>query len=474
LIRQLVTETMVVAVAGGLVGVLLAALVLEPLFAFVSGLVPTNARENLNLLVLVLTLAVSLGSGLLVGLVPALRLSRLQLTPGLSRASRSHGESLSRRGTQVLIAAEVALTIVVIAGAGLFIRSYLRMTSVDPGFDRDAVVAMDVAPIDQDNDAAIAAFYPALLRAVRAQPDTAAAGFCMYCFRGNAVEQLTVAGETERIRVAVRAVTPGTLEALDLSLRLGRLPEDRDLGVKPVPVVLTETAARRLFGGRPAVGAQLQGTRGAREVIGIVSDVNFQAPFESDRPDVFQVSADAHPVTTTLLVRPRASDPNVLVRLRETAQALGMPAVIDKLHTVRDRPNDRVEFAGERTLLAGALAVLSLALALVGVFGMTAFAVARRVREIGVRVALGATPRRIVLDSVLDSAVPAAAGLVVGLVGAALSTRVIASFLFKTSATDAGTFAMVSVGLGLGACLAAWIPARRAARVDPVKALAAE
>jgi ABC-type antimicrobial peptide transport system permease subunit len=141
---------------------------------------------------------------------------------------------------------------------------------------------------------------------------------------------------------------------------------------------------------------------------------------------------------------------------------------------VRDRPNDRVEFAGERTLLAGALAVLSLALALVGVFGMTAFAGARRVREIGVRVALGATPRRIVLDSVLDSAVPAAAGLVVGLVGAALSTRVIASFLFKTSATDAGTFAMVSVGLGLGACLAAWIPARRAARVDPVKALAAE
>jgi predicted permease len=473
LIRQLLTETAVLSFAGGIAGAIVASLVMKPLFDNVSGLVPENARVAVNLSVLAVTAAVALLSGLVVGLVPALRLSRVRIGAALSRASRTQGAPLSRRGGQILIAAEVALTIVVVAGAALLVRSYLRMGAVDAGYDRSAIVTMDVTPLDQDDDATIEAFYPALLEAVRTRPEVAAAGLCD-CFKRNVGDRVAVAGGTDAVRLTSRGVTPGVLEALDVTLRMGRLPSDRDLAVQPTPVVLSESAARRLFAERSPLGERVQFARAMREVIGVVTDVNFQAPFARDRSEVFYVSADAHPVYTSLVLRPRADAPNLVARLREAVQSVGTPSVIDAIRTGRERPDERVQMAGQRAFLAGLLALLSGTLALVGVFGMTAFAVARRVHEIGVRMALGATPGRVVRDTVRDAAVPAAIGLVIGLTGAALSTRVIARLLFNTSPTDAATFAAVTILLGVGACLAAWLPARRAARVDPVRALAGE
>ena len=473
LIRQLLTETAVLSIAGGIAGAVIAALVMKPVFDNVSGLVPENARATVNLSVLAVTAAVALLSGLVVGLVPALRLSRVRIGAALSRASRTQGAPLSRRGGQVLIASEVALTIVVVAGAALLVRSYLRMASVDAGFDPGAIVTMDVTPLDQDDDATVKAFYPAVLAAVRAQPEVAAAGLCD-CFKRNFGDRVVAAGGTDPIRLTSRGITPGVLEALDVRLRMGRLPTDRDLAVTPTPVVLSESAARRLFAERSPLGERVQIARAKREVIGVVTDVNFQAPFATDRPEVFYVSAEAHPVYTSIVVRPRADAPNLVARLRDAVQSTGTRTVIDAIRTGRERPDERVQMAGQRTFLAGLLAALSGTLAFVGVFGMTTFAAARRVREIGVRMALGATPGRIVRDIVGESALPAAIGLVIGLAGAALSTRVLASFLFNTSPTDATTFAAVTILLSLGACFAAWLPALRAARVDPAKALAAE
>jgi predicted permease len=471
LIQQVVVEGLLLSSLGAAAGLALAALVFEPLLMRLDGLLPTNAHPDHDPLVMAAAVALTLVAGVSIAAMPALRLSRVRVGAALAR-SAAHAAPLSRRGGQILIAGQIALTLIALAGAGLLIRSYVRMLMVDPGFDRSRIVTMQVRPVD-DDDAVARAYYPALLDTLRAMPEVASAGM-IDGLAARGAFRISVPGGTSEPFTQHR-VSPGVFEALGVPLRDGRLPDGPDLAATPAGLVLSESAARSLFPDGAAAGRLLTTGKTTRPVLGVVADVNFAAPYPSERPDVYYVSNDIPAFVATVVVRPRASVP-IAARLREAAHAVGPRVVVDGIFTGEETllTNGYVAFRRERTILAAAPGAVGLLLAMIGVFGLTAYAVARRVREIGVRVAIGATPGAVVREAVADAMRPAALGVVLGLGGAALATRVLTSFLFETTPLDPVTFASAALVLGVAASLAAWLPARAAARVDPVAALRTE
>jgi predicted permease len=419
------------------------------------------------------------------GLIPAFRLSRGELNQALASGSRRQGQGLSRRGGQWLIATEVAFAVVLVVGAGLMIRSFARIMNVDVGFDPASIVTMQVQPISAE-DGAQARFYPELLRAIRAIPGVEAAGAVDDFALSRVTTFTTGRAEGRRAGTESRQTTPGYLEALGIEPVEGRLPTEADAAAGREIIVLSETLAHDLFPDGLALGRQVQVGRRTLEVVGVVPDLRHGGPLR--RP----VSADAflpfanrasgnergaglrRSLGLTVVVRPRGEVPDLAGRLRQAAQSIGPPVLVEGIRSGTDWLSDRVVTPRRRTVMLGLLGALGLVLALVGIFGMTAYAVSRRTREIGVRMAFGARPGQVVGTMVRDALTPLVVGTLVGLAGAAAATRVIANFLFETEATDPATFATVAVLLTCAGLLAAWVPALRAARVDPVTTLRAE
>jgi predicted permease len=478
LVRQLLVESLVLSAAGGALGIFLAWLSLDLLVANIPMSLPSNAPATLNVTVLGASVGLVIATGLLFGLVPALRLSRVQVGATLAKGSRRHGSALSRRGGQLLIAAEIALAVVLVAGAGLMIRSFARVLDVDMGFDPDGIVTMELTPLG--GDAAVhTQFYQSVVQTIRTLPGVAAAG---------AVDHMPLAGSStvtgamvdgRSVGIAIRQILPGYFEALGVPLRQGRLPTDGDHAAGPPFVIVNETGARELFPDGPAVGRQITVRKTAFTVLGVVGDIRHGGPFGRVRAEVFQpyaASADSlrRARGLTIVVRPTGDNPDLGNALRRAAQSVGPRVLIESVRTGGEWLGQRVITPRRRTVLLGLLGGLGLVLAVVGVFGMTAYSVSRRTQEIGVRMAFGARPAAMVWRVVRDSALPIAVGTLIGLGGAALATRLIATFLFQTDPIDPATFFVVALVLVVAGCLAAWIPARRAARVDPVMALRAE
>jgi hypothetical protein len=278
----------------------------------------------------------------------------------------------------------------------------------------------------------------------------------------------------------MRQTMPGYFEALGLAPVEGRLPTDADEAAGRAVALLNKAAARELFPDGPAVGRQVEVSRRPMEIIGVVPTLRHGGPLaragrESEAFVPFQPREGAiRALGLTVVVRPRGDVPDLAARLRQAAQSVGPPVLIERVRGGSDWFGERVVTPRRRTVLLGLLGGLGLVLALVGIFGMTAYAVARRTQEIGVRMAFGARPGQVVRSMVRDAAVPIAIGTLLGLAGASLATRVIESFLFDTAPTDPATFAVAAVALAASGLLAAWLPARRAARVDPVATLRAE
>jgi predicted permease len=380
------------------------------------------------------------------------------------------------------LASEVALAVVLVAGAGLMIRSFVRLSSLDLGFNPDGLVTMEVLPLER-NAAVHKAYYSELVRQIRSIPGIASVGVVDNFVLGDSTTSTSISVAGEPIVPTVFDVLPGYLETIGARLRAGRLPTDADYSSGLRAVVINESAARAMFPGRPAVGQSFTASSQQPEpwtVLGVIGNLRHTGPLNVERKDApqvfFPLASRRARLTTSMVVvlRPSVTTADLAVRLREVAQSIGPRVLVERVRTGDDWFGDRVLTPRRRLVLLSLLGGLGLTLVIVGVFGLTAYAVARRTAEIGVRMAFGARPRDVVRQMVRDAALPVVAGLGAGLLGAYLSTRVIASFLFETTPQDPATFAAVVALVGLSAILAAWIPARRAAKVDPLVALRCE
>jgi putative ABC transport system permease protein len=479
LLRQLLTENLLLAVTGGALGVLLAWISLDAIVANIPLSMPANSPVTLNLKVLAATAALLLPISLLFGLVPAIRLSRVTLGSVLARGGKQRSTTLSRRGGQLLIAAEVALAVILMTGAGLMIRSFMRLAAVDLGFSRQRLVVMDVLPLDR-NPSVHQNFYSALLQQVRLLPGIASAGIVDNFSLGSGTSFSSIAVDGKSQGTTVFRATPGYFETIGATVVAGRLPTDADAASGFRAAVVDELAAKMLFDGS-AVGREF--TRAGADkapytVVGVVRDLRHGGPLSTRRePAVFfPLSIGEYDLNTAMavVIRPSAPSLDLAAQVRRVAQGVSPRVLVERVRTSDEMFGASVGTPRRRTVLLGLLGGLGVVLALVGVFGLTSYSVARRTSEIGVRLAFGARPGQVVMTMVRDAAWPIALGTIAGVGGAMLASQVIQSFLFATAPNDPVTLATVAAGLGLVGCLSALVPSLRAAKIDPVASLRTE
>jgi predicted permease len=460
-------------------GVLLAYLTLDSLIAIIPLSLPANSPAAINTTVLGFALGLTLLTALLFGLVPALKLSRAPRTISTMLAVHGHGAALSKRAGQWLIAVEVALALVLMTGSGLILRSFAKLVSVDLGFNTENVLTLEVEPLDQT--AAIRReYYAALADALRQLPEVVEAGaFDQRALNGGGTYSFPKADTGIGIEGPQRTVLPGFFPAMSVRAVGGRLLEDADR-VTGEAALINATGARRYFADN-AVGHTLR-TSGKFprqwRIVGVVPDLRHGGPQARVEPQMYvlpdptqsDVSLDA----MAMVVRLRDGASLSIDRLKQIAEAVGPRVLVGRVRPADAILNQQVTRPRHRMLLLTLLGLFGLLLTLVGIFSMTAYAVARRTREIGVRVAFGARPAQVVCLMIRDAAWPVVIGLLTGLAGTYYATRLIKSFLFQTTAHDPVTLFAVVALLGAAACLAAWLPARRAVEVDPITALRAE
>ncbi|HEX7117854.1 MAG TPA: ABC transporter permease [Longimicrobiales bacterium] len=490
LLRQLVVESVALAAVGGACGALFAVWGQAVLMRLQPGGIPRLAEATVDGTVLGFAVVVSLGTGLLFGLLPAVHATRrLDLSAAMKEGGRGGiGTRGGWRARTALIASEVALAVLLLVGAGLMIKSFARLTDVDPGFDPEGVLTFDLSLPGAEYATAerSAAFYRTLLQRIEALPGVETAGGTMILPMSGSdysisVEALDGAelGDDRDHSVQVRVVTPGYFRTLRIPLLRGRDFTERDRAGAPKAVVLNEAAAKMLWPDGDALGRTLElgttmGFRRGRiggEVVGVVADVKGRGPAEPAWPAAY-FPHDQVPIRSLSLAVRTPGDPNRLIR-----PIRGLVAELDPdVPMYGEQPMTRLvdrsvaEARFYMTLLA-VFATVALTLAAIGIYGVMAHLVRHRTREIGIRIALGAH-RTDVLRMVFRQAMAVAlAGLAIGLAAAAALSRTLSGLLFELSPTDPPTYGAVAVVLAGVAALATFLPARRAASVDPVEAL---
>jgi putative ABC transport system permease protein len=485
LVRQLLTESMVLSIAGALLGLGFAFAITEYLAHQGSIALPLLSSLGVDGQALAWTLVIAAASAVLFGLAPALKISDKNLQAALKESG--HGTSEGKKHEQVratLVVSEVALACVLLVGAGLLFRSFLRVLDVDLGFEPDQAAAIKVDYEDSGaNDTQRAdrrgAICEEMLRHVKSIPGIEAAGISdMLPLDRNRSWGLGAKGVAynpkEFPEAFVYVVTPGYLAAMGIELREGRDFNWSDTAASDRVVILNQAAARRLWPGQDALGRiaeiQMRDTR----VIGVVSDVREMAVEESSGPEIYVPITQAGPVGAELVVR-TALPPNALAAsVMRVLRSLNPGQAATEFRPIGQIVDHAISPRRFFVLLVSTFAVLGLLLALLGIYGVISYSVARRTQEIGIRMALGATRRHVLLGVLARTLQLALLGIAVGLIASFAAARLIASILFETRPTDPATFAAMA-GLLLAVAFAAgYIPARRASRTDPMVALRAE
>jgi predicted permease len=479
LIRQLLTESVLLSIAGAATGVLLAYVSLDSLVALVPLELPANSPVAINVTVLAFALGVAVITALLFGLVPALKLSRApKMISSVLAVGGRGGAPLSKRAGQSLIAIEVALALVLMAGSGLILRSFAKLIAVDLGFDRTNVLTLEIEPLDQ-SAVVRRDYYAALANALRQQPEVMAVGAIdQLGLRGGGSYGFPTADTGADVEGPQRTVLPGYFEALGVRPLAGRLIEEADR-LAGEAVVVNANLSEKYFGGN-AVGHTLQSGRARSRlwrIVGVIPNIRHSGPQGRSGPEMYVLPDPAATETSAALamVMRLGRDASLPVeRLKQIAEGLGPRVLVGRVRPASALVSQQVARPRNRMWLLTLLGAFGLMLTLVGIFSMTAYAVNRRTREIGVRVAFGARPAQVVGVMIRDAVWPVVFGLIAGLVGTYYATQIIKNFLFQTAPHDPLTLAAVVGLLAIAACLAAWLPARRAASVDPVSALRAE
>jgi len=484
ILRQLLTESLLLSAAGGGLGLLLSGAITRLLLSGAPIDLPRISAVGTDLRVLAACAAITIATGVAFGLAPALAANRIRPASAIADVSGGTAGPRRRRFLGGLVVFDVALAIVLLCGAGLLIRSLSRLFDVDPGFDPRNLVSMNVhlsGPRFRE-DQAIVDFYRRALERVRAIPGVRSAAVVSQLPLGNNFDAYGIHAEDrpnanpENDPSADRfSVSPDYLATMRIPLRRGRGVTGADRAGAPAVVVVNETLARRFWGAADPIGRRVKvgGTDGPwRTVVGVVGDVRHRGLDVPQSPQVYlpeeQFSADND---MTLVVRAERGARAVGAAASRAVRELDRDQVVDGLATMEQT---RATSAGQRrfaAILLNAFAGTALLLAAIGIYGVVANGVLQRSREFGVRMALGATRGAILRLVAAGSLRPVAAGLALGLAGALAATRLLAGELYGVGPRDPWTFGAVAVltgGLALGSSL---VPARRAARLDPAAVL---
>jgi len=495
LVRERLAESLWLALGGGALGLVFCAAGVRGLVRLGSASVPRIDEIAVSPEVMLFTLALALVSGLLFGLVPAWRAARPDLQGTLSeerRGSSAAGGLFSRRDglRRVLVAGEIATSLVLLVGAGLLVRSFVAVQRVSPGFDPRGVLTFELTLTGPRyaEPAAVLETYRQLWHRLAAIPGVDAAGAVsalplsqMMAWGPITVEGRTPAPGEAFVNTDIRVVAGGYFQAMRIPLRAGRLFDEHDTREAPRVIVVDDAFAEQLWPGADPLGKRVRAggfdatpsSTPWLTVVGVVSRI------KQDRLDAGSRIALYHPHTQyparSLNVAVRsAGGGNVAAAVRAEVAALDPELPLHGLRTMDDRVTASLARRRFSTLLLAAFALLALALGVIGTYGVMAYEVGQATRELGIRLALGATPRRLVGLVLREGLTLSLAGVAVGVAVALLLTRAMRSLLFGVPAFDPATFAAVAAVLLCAALAACYLPARRAAAVDPVRSLRGE
>jgi putative ABC transport system permease protein len=486
IVRQLLTETLLLALVGGAAGLILAWWSLDLLRNFGPTDVPRLDEIRVNTTVVIFTFAIACLTSLIFGLIPALQASRPQVEESLKDATRgSSGGKRAQRLRGAFVVSQFALSLVLLVGAGLLIRSFAQLRAVQPGFDPRGVVTLWQAlpkarygEVDQQTR-----FFDTLLEKFKGLHGIENAGLVNPMpFSGNSQNRtFTIIGRPappEGMEPAASLLTTNGsyFETMRIPLKRGRLFDMRDTKNSPPVVLINEAFARAYFPNENPIGQRLQlgrpGDDPPRQIVGVVGTVKNRNLAEPDEAECYVPFAQSPDRFSYIVVRTSQPAPAGLeTMLGRTVHELDSEQFVPVIKPLTQLVSETLSQSRFNTGLLGAFAAIAIILAAVGIYGVIAYNVAQRTREIGIRMALGAQRQQMLSMILRQSLTMAAIGIVVGLLGAFAATRLLRALLFGVAATDALTYGAVVLLLGLAALLAGLLPARRAMNVDPVVAL---
>jgi putative ABC transport system permease protein len=480
-VRQLLTESILLAVVSGSLALLVAFWGIDLLQLVIPDDLPRADEIGIDGKVFGFTLLISLLTGILFGLVPALQASRLNLSNVLNEGGRSSGGIGHHHLRNLLVVSEVALALVLLTGAGLMMRSFMRLTSVDPGIDTKNILTADIRlPRRRYSPPQQAAFFRQLLERLRAVPGVEAASAAFPLPLSGAEEGIgfSIEGEPasasgQRNIARPRCVSTDYFKTLNIQLQKGRVFRESD-GIDAPPVlVINEVMARQYWPDQDPIGKRMATDMGPgwRAIVGVVKSVRHMGLDDELHPEIYFPVAQFPWPNLTLVVRTNGEPLNFIGAVRNQVQAIDKDQPISNIHTMDEFLARTVSQPRFNLILLAIFAGLALLLAAVGIYGVMSYLVTERTHEIGIRMALGAQTRDVLKLVVSQGLTLTFIGIAIGLITAFGLTRLMKSLLFRVSTTDPLTFAVITLLLIVMALLACWIPARRAAKVDPLLSL---
>ena len=487
LIRQLLTESALLSLLGGGLGLLLAWWAIDLIVAISPDSLPRVKEVGINGPVLGFTLLVSLLTGIVFGLAPALQASKPDLNEALREGSRSGSGSIGRsRLGSLFVVAEIALALALLLGAGLMMNSFVRLQRVNPGFDPESLLTARVSlPQSRYGQAPQqTAFYQQVIERFEALPGARSVSainnlpFQNENNGGLRIEGYAPSSSYDRPQANYRAIGPSYFRVMGIPLRRGREFRPDDVAGQPGVAIINEDAARRFWPNQDPIGKRISpdGAPGFPpgvwlSIVGIVGDVRHSTLDAAPKPEVYWAYPQ-YPVRSLTFVLRAAIEPmSLAAAARKEIWAVDKDLPISSLQTMEGLISASIAQQRLYLWLMSAFAAVALLLAAVGIYGVMSYAVAQRSHEIGIRMALGAQASDVLKLVIGQGAKPALIGLALGLVVGAALTRLMKNLLFGVSATDPLTFAVIATLLTFVALLACWIPARRATKVDPMIAL---
>jgi putative ABC transport system permease protein len=485
IIRQLLTESLLLAVLSGVAGALLAVWAIALIVKFAPPGIPRLDQTGIDPVVLGWTALVSLVTCGVFGIVPALQASQQNLNQELRNASRNTTESSGKRyWRNALVVSELALAVMLLVGGGLLIKSLWKLQRVNVGVNPDRLLTMQVKSAPQyTDDKQVRAFYSQLLARVKGLPGVrdAAVGASLPPDLSDFSSGFTIEGQPQTptdeplIAYFIR-VSPEYFGVFNIPLRRGRLFEPTDQEDKPLVAIVNETFRRKFFGKTDPVNKRInlgnEKEPSWHTIAGVVADVRFNGLTQAVQPAIYLTADQAPAFETALIIKTDLTDPLVLTGgVRNELRQMNPQLPIAEVATMDQRLATALSETRFRTFLIAVFAALALVLACLGIYGVISYSVAQRTHEIGVRMALGAQTRDVVSMVVKQAVGLAFIGVALGLTAAFLLSGLMTKLLFGVTPTDVPTFALTALILAATALTASYLPARRAAKVDPLIAL---